>query len=156
MSQIVRRLVSLSASTTAVVEALDAADRLVAITKDCARLPPAVDGLPIVGDGWSVDADQVAGHEPDLVVGAAPFRGEVVAALVEKRLRFFATAPWTLAEIYRDIVALGALLDEKDRALALVKRMRDRVDEVRRRTWAADVGAGHRHHLQQVDSFRLC
>lgn len=127
----VRRIVSLSASTTAVIEAIGAADRLVAVTKDCARLTPAVAAVPVVGDGWSASADEIVALEPDLVVGAAPFRSCVVSGLIEKRLRFLATAPWTLEEVYRDMRCIGALLGCEARAEAIVDGMRERVAAVR-------------------------
>ncbi|MEM6673502.1 MAG: ABC transporter substrate-binding protein [Planctomycetota bacterium] len=126
------RIVSLSASTTAVIDALGATDRLVAVTKDCARLTPVVAGIPLVGDCWSASADEVAAFEPDLVVGAAPYRGEVVAALVERRLRFLATAPWTLSEVFTDMLTIGAALERHDEAFALVEGLRSRMEEIRR------------------------
>lgn len=126
------RIVSLSASTTALLDAVGASGRLAAVTKDCARLTPEVGGLPIVGDSWSATAEEVEALSPDLVVAAAPYQGSVVAELIEKRLRFVATAPWTLEDIYRDMQALGALVDERERMATLIEQMRERIESVRR------------------------
>jgi iron complex transport system substrate-binding protein len=134
VGQAIERIVSLSASTTALLEAVGFADRLVGVTRDCARLTPAVDGLPLVGDSWSATPDEVADLAPDLVVAAAPYQAAVVAGLVERRLRFLATAPWTLEDVYRDMLTLGAAVGEGERMEALVVEMKERVELVRAAT----------------------
>ncbi len=131
MIENLRRLVSLSASTTAILHAAGAEDRLVAVTRDCARLTPQVAGLPVVGDAWSATAEEVAEFEPDLVVAAAPLRGEVVAGLIERRLRFFGCAPWTLDEVFRDMRSVAALVGGSDAIDVEIDALRLRLREVR-------------------------
>ena len=128
-----RRVVSLGANVTAIVEGLGRLDRLVAVTKDCKRLTPAVAGLPVVGDSWSAEPDELTPLRADLVIGASPYRSEVVANLIAARTRFVATAAWGLAELYDDIRVIGRLLDAIEPAEALIAEMEREIEAVRAR-----------------------
>lgn len=128
------RIASLSASTSAIAAGCGAADRLVAVTRDCARLTPELAGLPLVGDAWSAKSADVLAHAPELVIASAPYDAETVGRLVKDRARFVATSPWTLADIYTDIRMLGSLLERPHLADALVADMQSAIEATRART----------------------
>ena len=62
-----RRIVSLAPSTTEILFAIGAGDRLVGRTTWC-KYPPAAEAIPAVGDGLNPNIEAVAARQPDLVV----------------------------------------------------------------------------------------
>jgi iron complex transport system substrate-binding protein len=70
----VERIVSLAASNTEIVWALNLADRLVGVD-DYSDFPPDVQQLPRVGRDLEIDADRVAALRPDLVLASLSVPG---------------------------------------------------------------------------------
>jgi len=93
------RIVSLQPSATVILENLGALDRLVACTKYCVDLFPAIaDGRVIVDDSWTASAAQIAATQPDLVMAAVPYQEKAVSEILKSGARFLGLAPHSLAE----------------------------------------------------------
>jgi len=71
-----QRVVSLQPSITSTMEHLGLLDRLVACTKYCADICPAVKerGIAIIEDSWTADAEQIRAAKPDLVIASVPYQ----------------------------------------------------------------------------------
>ncbi len=117
---------------TNILHALGAAECLVGVTRWCPQVAP-VDGLPKLGDCWSVDADAVARLSPDLVIGSVPYRSQVVDGLVARGLRFLATYPRRIDDIYGDIRLLARIVGKERRGQLLIDSMKKQIEAVRRR-----------------------
>ncbi len=118
-----QRIVSLAPSATSILTALGAKQQLVGVTKWC-RDVAEVDGLPRLGDCWSLDADRVARLRPTLVIGSMPYKQETVTKLLELPLSFLALSPRTLADVEADIRLLGRITGRRAAAEELVNKMR--------------------------------
>ena len=118
----VKSVVSLAPSLTDLVVALGASERLVGVTRfDDA---PAVKALPRVGGYNDPSLETILRLAPDVVVcQPSPGNKGAVYAVAEAGIsvRFFGLE--TLADVRKTTFALGALLDRKDAAKALVGRI---------------------------------
>jgi len=125
------RIVSLAPSSTEIVCALDACDRLVGVT-DFDDYPAEVADIDDVVINAQVDVERVVAAEPDLVIAAGNeiTPSAVIAQLEDLDLPVLVLYPETLDEVYGDIDLVGTLLDSGDEAATLVAGMQDRVDAV--------------------------
>ena len=133
------RIVSLAPSSTEMVCAVDACDRLVGVT-DFDDHPEQVAEVEDVVIAAAVDVERVVATEPDLVLAAGNeiTPSEVIAQLEELDLTVLVLYPETLEEVYADIELVGAAVGRPDEAGALVEDMRGRVDEVTAAVEGAD------------------
>ena len=106
-----RRIVSLAPSSTELLFALAAGDRVIGRTTWC-RFPPEAEAVPVVGDGLNPNIEAIAARRPDLVVlyrsplnetAAAQLQRLGIAAVVVKQDR--------LEDVARAARMLGALTD---------------------------------------------
>jgi iron complex transport system substrate-binding protein len=129
------RIVSLVPSATDILHRLGAARSLVAVTRWCKDVVPAkvVHGLPTLDDCWSADAAKVAALKPDLVIGGVPYRAEVVNAMLARGLRFLATSPRTLDDIYGDIRTLARIAGKENKGERVIARMQGKIRQSTRK-----------------------
>jgi iron complex transport system substrate-binding protein len=130
------RIVSLQPSATVTLDRLGLLDRVVACTKYCADVCPAVrnsDRL-IIADSWSAQAEQIVAARPDLVIASVPYQLEAVAEILKAGIRFLGLAPRTLSDIYNDIAAIAGVTGVSDRGAALIAEMQREIETVRRET----------------------
>jgi iron complex transport system substrate-binding protein len=130
------RIVSLAPSATRILWELGAADHLAGVTRWCKDVVPAeaIEGLPVVGDCWNLDAAAVAQLQPDLVVGSVPYRTGAVETILAQGLRFLAKSPRRLDDIYGDIRLLAGIVGKPGGGENLVKKMHSQIATVRERT----------------------
>ena len=132
------RIVSLAPNVTSILVELGASEALVGITRWCKDVLSEdqfrrLSGVPQFDDCWNADPAAVAALGPDLVIGSVPYRAQVVDGLIAQGLRFLATYPRCLADIYADIRLLGRIVDVTVRSEQLVSRMQTGIDAVRSR-----------------------
>ncbi|HLZ43139.1 MAG TPA: ABC transporter substrate-binding protein [Candidatus Sulfotelmatobacter sp.] len=133
-----RRIACLQPSATVILEALGALDRVVACTRYCADVVPAVaDSRAILADSWTADTSQIIAVEPDLVIASVPYQEKAVVEILKAGTRFLGLAPKTLADIYTDIAMIAGLVGETDRAEELIRGMQRRIHEICARVGSA-------------------
>ena len=130
------RIVSLAPSATRTLWELGAGDHLAGVTRWCKDVVPAeaIEGLPVVGDCWDLDAGAVARLQPDLVIGSVPYRAEAVEGILKQGLRFLAKSPRTLEDIYGDIRLLAQVVGKTSEGEKLVQKMQSQIAAARDRT----------------------
>ena len=131
-----QRIVSLLPSLTETVCALGACDRLVAVGR-FDDWPPAIRGLPRVGDLDQVSVERIVALHPDLVLLSNSQRA--ANRLGELGIPAFAIETDRYQDIARSIRLVGALLGRPRRAAALIAQLRAQV----RRVSAAAIAARH-------------
>jgi len=131
-----RRIACLQPSATVILDAIGALDRVVACTKYCADVVPAVaDGSrTILADSWTANADQISASNPDLVIAAVPYREQSVSEILKSGTRFLGLAPKTLADIYTDIATIAGIVNQSNRGAQIIAQMQSRLEQVRART----------------------
>jgi iron complex transport system substrate-binding protein len=116
-------------------------DRLAACTKYCADVCPEVKatGCVIVEDSWSAKAEQIVGTRPDLVIASVPYRMESLAEILKAGVPCLCLSPKSLADVYQDILHIARAVScevpgaVEERGRALVQRMQDEIEEVRKK-----------------------
>lgn len=128
-----QRVVSLQPSATVILAALGMLDRVVACTKYCADVCPQVktQGVRIVADSWTAQANQISAARPDLVIAAVPYREKAVAEILKCGARFLGLAPKTLADIYADIHVIAGVMGAPQRGQDVIAEMQVAIETVR-------------------------
>jgi iron complex transport system substrate-binding protein len=135
-----QRVVSLQPSITSVMERLGVLDRLVACTKYCVEICPAVKerGIAIVDDSWTADSQQIRAAQPDLVIASVPYQVEAVAEILKSGAQFLGLAPHSLRDIYADIAAIAGIMNQPNRGQYLIREMQMEIERARSRSAARD------------------
>ncbi|HYM77404.1 MAG TPA: ABC transporter substrate-binding protein [Candidatus Dormibacteraeota bacterium] len=161
-----RRIACLQPSATVILEAVGELDRVVACTRYCADVVPAVaDGSrAILADSWTADTAQIVDAGPDLVLAAVPYQEKAIAEILKAGARFLGLAPRTLADIYTDIATIAGAVGAGKRGEEVIHSMQRRIDEVRARVagqsrprvfceeWGKPVIASQRWVAELVDA----
>jgi iron complex transport system substrate-binding protein len=126
------KIVSLAPSVTSILYELGARDHLVGVTRWCRDVVPAkaLEGLVLFDDCWNADPAKVAELAPGLVIGSVPYRGQVVEGIIARGIRFLATYPRCLADIYADIRLLARIVGREAEGERLVESMRSQIAAV--------------------------
>jgi iron complex transport system substrate-binding protein len=134
-----RRIACLQPSATVILSALGELDRVVACTKYCTDVVPAVanSSRVILADSWTANADQIIATHPDLVIASVPYQEKAVSEILKAGARFLGLAPRTLAEIYTDIATIAGVVAATDRGEQLIASMQEGIAKVRARTATA-------------------
>jgi iron complex transport system substrate-binding protein len=119
------RVVAHSCSNTEIVCALGGEGLLVGCDDHSDWPPQVVAGLERVGPDLHVDVDRIAALKPDLVVYSltVPGHERALAELKARGIPVVVLEPVSLADVWRDIRAIGAALRLSGRAEALVGEM---------------------------------
>lgn len=124
-----KRIVSLAPSTTAILTAIGAKENLVGVSRYCKDLSDVAD-LPRLGDFWNISNEDVLKLKPDLIIGALPYRSEAVQKLIKTGIPFFLTHPRSFNEIFLDIEWLGVLTKHEEEAAQLIYLMKSEIDHI--------------------------
>jgi iron complex transport system substrate-binding protein len=154
-----RRIVSIFASNTELLAALGLAPRIVGI-EDFTRYPPGIrDGRAVVGGRLGFSAEAIARLRPDLVV-MTPSRGAaqtLTRPLALVGIPTLVLVHRDLAQIFANLVLLGAAAAEPAAASRTVAALQGRLSAVRARIAArpptrvfVELGANDRGALQTV------
>jgi len=131
-----RRIASLQPSVTVILEAVGELDRVVACTRYCADVVPAVrdSSRLILADSWTANAEQIISSEPDLVIASVPYQEKAVSEILKSGARFLGFAPKTLADLYSDIAAIAGIVGASERGEQVILSMQQKIEAFRQRT----------------------
>ena len=105
-----RRIACLQPSATVILRGVGELARVVACTRYCADVVPAVaDGSrAILADSWTANTAQIVAANPDLVIASVPYQDKAVSEILKAGARFLGLAPKNLADIYTDMATIAA------------------------------------------------
>lgn len=131
-----QRVVSLQPSITSIMARLGVLDRLVACTKYCVDVCPAVKqrNIAIIEDSWTADSEQIRAVNPDLVIASVPYQVEAVAEILKSGAKFLGLVPHCLNDIYADIAAIAGIMNEAEGGQDLIRQMQAEIERVRSRS----------------------
>ena len=125
-----RRIVSLSPSTTEILFAVGAGDRVVGRSRYC-DYPPEVSALPVVGGFVDASLEAIVRLAPDLVVGArGPSGPSLVQKLESLGIPTLFPPAQSIAEIHEAIAQIAARVGTNDRGAGVVASMKARVKAI--------------------------
>src|SRR6201987_4666732 len=113
----VQRIACLQPSATVILDAIGELERVVACTRYCADVVPAVrsGGRAILADSWTANTEQIVAVNPDLVIASVPYQEKAVAEILKAGARFLGLAPRSLADIYIDIASIAGIVGAQKR-----------------------------------------
>jgi iron complex transport system substrate-binding protein len=122
------------------LEAIGELDRVVACTRYCADVVPAVrDGSRLIlSDSWTASAEQIVSAHPDLVIASVPYQEKSVSEILRSGARFLGLAPKTLADIYTDMATIAGTVGAKERGEHVIASMQNHIESVREQTAGLD------------------
>lgn len=124
------RFISLAPNLTEIVYAIGAGDRLVGNTTFC-DYPPEAKRIAKVGDTLHPNLEKIIALRPQLVLVSTASQLEAFTKeLDDHQIAVYVTDPHDLAAVLRSIQNLGDLLNETDKAEAIVSRLQQRSDAV--------------------------
>jgi iron complex transport system substrate-binding protein len=131
-----RRIACLQPSATVILDAVGELDRVVACTRYCVDVVPAVaDGSRIIlADSWTADTAQIVAVQPDLVIAAVPYQEKAVSEILKAGVRFLGLAPKSLRDIYIDIATIAGAVGAMDRGEQVIAAMQARIEGTRAST----------------------
>ena len=133
-----QRVVSLAPSITEIVFALGREDRLKGVTT-YSNFPPAAARLPKVGSYVRLDLERIVALRPDLCIAVKDGNPKAaVDRLQALGVAVFALDPRSVPTVIEAVLAMGAVLGAEERAEALVRDMRSRIERVKARLAGAD------------------
>jgi iron complex transport system substrate-binding protein len=129
------RIASLQPSITITLAALNKLDHLCACTKYCLEALPELSkqNPHILHDSWTANTEEILATQPDLVIASVPYRMESLAAILKSGLPVLTLAPHSLADVYKDIRLIGAVVDAQPEAESLIAHMQSTIDATRKR-----------------------
>ena len=135
-SHTAQRIACLQPSATVILDAIGQLERVVACTRYCADVVPAVhDGeRAILADSWTANTEQIVAVRPDLVIASVPYQEKAVAEILKSGARFLGLAPKTLADIYTDIATIAGAVGASDRGESVIEAMQEKITDTRRET----------------------
>ena len=130
------RIAALQPSISLTLAALNRLDTLSACTGYCLEALPelATRNLHIVHDSWTADTEEIRHTQADLVIASVPYRMESLAAILKSGLPVLALAPHTLADIYKDIRLIAAIVTAQPEAETLIAGMQSTIESTRQRS----------------------
>jgi iron complex transport system substrate-binding protein len=119
------RVVSLAPSTTEIVYALGAGDRMVAVDMYSEYTPEVADLTKITNPDMSVNYEQISALEPDVVFAAAITAPDVITQLETLGIKVVVVGSFnsTFVSVLDDIKLVGAVLGLDDQAIELTSAM---------------------------------
>jgi len=134
--RIVRRVVSLQPSVTVTLRDLGLLRYLAGCTRYCLDLCPELKnaGLAVVEDSWSAKVEQILGARPDLVIASVPYQLDSLAEIMKAGVPCLCLSPRSLDDVYKDMLHIARIMAAEHRGLALVSRMEQQVETMRRKT----------------------
>jgi len=124
-----QRIISLTASLTEILFALESGDRVVGVTDSC-DYPAAVRDLPNVGCWFDPDMAKLLALKPDLVIGLQTAHGQVKSELESHGIRFIIVNPLTVEGAIADIARIGEILQVPEVSERLVSALAARLSAV--------------------------
>ena len=129
-----QRIVCLTEETTETLYLLGQEDRIVGISAYTRRPARAAREKPVVCQFIKADLDAIQAIEPDLVLAFSDLQADICGELIRAGLEVHCFNQRNLAGILDMVRRLGALVDCRDEAEALARRMEDMLARARSRS----------------------
>jgi iron complex transport system substrate-binding protein len=128
-----RRIVCLQPSATVILDAIGELDCVVACTRYCMDVVPAVasGSRVVIADSWTANTEQIVATRPDLVIGAVPYQEKAVSEILRAGSRFLGLAPRTLSDVYTDVATIAGVVGASARGEDAISSMQRRIEQVR-------------------------
>lgn len=126
------RIASLSPAATEILYALGLQNQIVC-TDQFSNFPDEVKEKPHLKNHQKIDVSELRKHQPDVILTGTVIQEKLAAELKVQHFGVVHQDPRTIHQIYESIRQLGALFDRPKEAEALVLRMQQGFNDVKRK-----------------------
>ncbi len=133
LNKVPDRIVSLAPSSTEILFAIGAGDRVVGVTEQC-NYPKDAETRTRIGGVASVSIEEVIALRPDLVLGCRMNGKDTFERLQGLGIPVVGLDARNIDGVFADIMLVGKLTGEEANASALVSDMKKRIDTIKART----------------------
>lgn len=106
---------------------------LIAGVSQYVERPPEAKKHPTVTQFIRSDIEQIVSMKPDLVIGFSDLQKDIASQLIGRGLNVFVTNQRSLSEILNNILLLGRMIGEEQKAQELVESFKQKLDEFRKK-----------------------
>lgn len=131
LASVPQRIVSLAPSLTEILFAVGAGDKVVGVTQYC-NYPPEAEKKEKIG-GFSaktISVEKIVALKPDLVLAGGPIHQPVIEALQAVNIPVVSVAGKDVPGVYNDILLIGQLTGQGEKAAQVVDNMKARIAAV--------------------------
>lgn len=127
----INRIVSLGASATEILFALDAQDKIVARTDFC-DYPEQAKSIKSIGgfDGKSISLESIILCEPDFVYLFATMHDHLIKPLEDLGIKVYVSNANSIEQIKAEILEVGKIIDKEKQAQKVVEQMNQKLNSV--------------------------
>lgn len=129
------KIICLTEESVETLYLLGREDLIIGVSQYVER-PPQAKSLPVVTQFIRSDIEKIVSMKPDLVLGFSDLQKDIASELIGRGLNVFVTNQRTLSEILNNILLLGRLIGEGEKAEALVQSFKAKLDHFKTRAKA--------------------
>jgi iron complex transport system substrate-binding protein len=126
-----QRIICLTEETTETLYLLGESDRIVGISGFTMRPPQARKEKPKVSTFLDANIDEILALKPDLVIGFSDIQANIAQELIAQGISVWVNNHRSVVDILKMIVQLGALVNQKEKALELVFSIRQQMEQIK-------------------------
>ena len=124
-----QRIVSLAPSTTELIYALGAGNKVVGVT-DFDNYPPEVKDVPKVGGFKGPNVEAITAQKPDIIFASTLSGKEQMESLEKMGIPVVMLEAKNIAQIYQSIRIIGQITGTEKKGEELIKQMQDKIKEI--------------------------
>ena len=124
-----QRILSLAPSNTEILYALNAQDRLVAVTRYC-DFPKEAKKKPRIGGWLDINDELVKSYDPDLILTSTFVQNKITDRYKKNKMNIVALMPTTLKGVFDSIKKIGKLVDKEKEAIKLTDSMKNEFNKI--------------------------
>jgi len=124
-----QRIVSLAPSTTELIYALGAGNKVVGVT-DFDNYPPEVKDVPKVGGFKGPNVEAITAQKPDIIFASTLSGKEQMESLEKMGIPVVMLEAKNIAQIYQSIKIIGQITGTEKKGEELIKQMQDKIKEI--------------------------
>ncbi|WP_028991574.1 ABC transporter substrate-binding protein [Thermoanaerobacter thermocopriae] len=124
-----QRIVSLAPSTTELIYALGAGNKVVGVT-DFDNYPPEVKDIPKVGGFKGPNVEAITAQKPDIIFASTLSGKEQMESLEKMGIPVVMLEAKNIDQIYQSIRIIGQITGTEKKGEELIKQMQDKIKEI--------------------------
>lgn len=124
------KIICLTEETVETFYLLGRADVIAGVSQYVER-PPEAKQHPVVSQFVRSDVDKIVEMKPDLVIGFSDIQKDIASHLIGRGLNVLVTNQRSLSEILQNILLLGRMIGEEQKAIDLVWKFERKLSQIR-------------------------
>jgi iron complex transport system substrate-binding protein len=125
------RIICLTEETVETLYLLGRQDLIIGVSQYAER-PPQAKNHPVVSQFVRSDYEHIVSLKPDLVIGFSDIQKNIASELIGRGLSVLVTNQRSLFEILDNILMLGRIIGEEQKALSLVKSFHEKLEKIKK------------------------